>query len=913
MLFFFTSILSIILISAFAIYNHFVEFENASKKAKENLIIQERHKIKQDTYTLYNAIERHYQTKSIEFKNDIKNKTYEAARAINLINVHDIDHKDTIARIEDILEVLKEKGKYSIYDYNGDNILKSFDFKRSDINSFVYSKHEDIYTTTLENGKTTVLSYAVNLDSLSAVLVYSSDIENLMSSFISNIESIVNSMVLDKTKYYYIFDKNKKRMLFSDREVFKLKNGMEKLKNIYAQDILEIVDINPKEGYLEKKILINNESRYDVITFVKYYNELDWVIGSGFYADEFEKLSKKLENDLFGEFVETILKGIIYILFVIIICFTIGFYYKTNFDYISNKYINAFSKAYSDNETIDIESIDFNELKEFASNINEAINSNTIKKRMDDENLLFLNQYKKAVDISSIVSKTNKDGVITFVNDAFCDISGFSREEIIGNTHHIVRHPEMNKHVYKDVWDTLKTNNPWQGIFKNLNKFSQTYYLEVIIIPILNAKDEIEEYLGIGHDITNLVEQSKKIEANLQDSLTKLPSRNALIEEINRHPKKAIIAMFDLLNFKHINEYHGFDVGDEIIIEISHTVERLISSRNLTLYKLASDNFAIFASADYWSSENLYNVCNDIIKYFEQHPINIKGNKFDINLIFGISDQPNYFITAEMAKDYAKTSGSHIVVFSDKKDILIKNVHITQSIRNAIENNRIIVYTQAIVDNKTKEPMKYECLMRIADEEDRIIPPIVFLDAAKRSKLYPKLTQIMISKAFKFFAKNNQKFSINLAIEDILSKETTDFLKESLEVYESIAQRLTIEIVEDEGIQNYEEVRTFIDNMKRLGCTIAIDDFGTGYSNFEYLVNLKADVLKIDGSLIKSISNDKEMLEIVKLIVHFAKKLNMRTIAEYVSSKEIADIVDELGIDSSQGFLYDTPKPIDLQ
>ena len=194
--------------------------------------------------------------------------------------------------------------------------------------------------------------------------------------------------------------------------------------------------------------------------------------------------------------------------------------------------------------------------------------------------------------------------------------------------------------------------------------------------------------------------------------------------------------------------------------------------------------------------------------------------------------------------------------------------------------------------------------MRMIDEEGRIISPFVFLEISKSAKLYPKLTKIMIEKTFKYFSKNNDKFSLNFAIEDILSPEIMGFLKENLMRYKSIAHRLTLEIVEDESIENFDEIMAFIGQMREIGVSIAIDDFGSGYSNF-------ADTIKIDGSLIKNIDKNPELFDMVKLIVEFTTKTNLGTIAEFVASKEIAEIVDSLGIHSSQGFYYDEPKSLE--
>lgn len=136
-------------------------------------------------------------------------------------------------------------------------------------------------------------------------------------------------------------------------------------------------------------------------------------------------------------------------------------------------------------------------------------------------------------------------------------------------------------------------------------------------------------------------------------------------------------------------------------------------------------------------------------------------------------------------------------------------------------------------------------------------------------------------------------------------------MRRKFKEYEGIASRLTLEIVEDEGIQNFKEVVEFIDEMHSYGCSIAVDDFGTGYSNFEYLMRLKADFVKIDGSMIKNIDQSEDSRRVVGLMVSFAKQLNIKTIAEFVHSEQVSDIVASMGIDELQGYYYDEPKSLE--
>lgn len=508
-----------------------------------------------------------------------------------------------------------------------------------------------------------------------------------------------------------------------------------------------------------------------------------------------------------------------------------------------------------------------------------------------------------------MVTKTDPNGIITFANDEFCQISKYTKSELIGRSHNIIRHPDVSAGFFEDMWSKITQKHVWKGITKNLDKMGKSFYVKAIIIPILNADGEIREYIAIRQDITDLIEQERRIQSHLQDPLTGLPNRQALMDDMHKSGS-CTIASFDIARFKEINEYYGFDVGDAVIVEVGKRIERELIDTGLSLYRLNSDQFAILARDRHYTTKQLHEVCVKLIRYFSDNAVVIDGNKFNISLVFGISAEPSYFITSEMAKDYAKLSKVNSVIFDDKKDLLLGNIKTTHALKSAIEEDRIVVYRQAIVDSKTKLPVKYECLMRMIDEEGGVVSPYHFIDIAKRSSQYHKLTEITIEKAFKFFHKRSDEFSINLSIDDILSPRIRDFLRAKLTQYTGIGERLTLEIVEDEGIQNFKEVSEFIDEMHGFGCSIAVDDFGTGYSNFEYLMRLKADFVKIDGSMIKNIDVSENNRRVVELVVGFAKQLNIKTIAEFVHSQKVSEVVDEIGIDESQGYYYDEPKPL---
>ncbi|MCF6173838.1 MAG: EAL domain-containing protein, partial [Campylobacteraceae bacterium] len=166
----------------------------------------------------------------------------------------------------------------------------------------------------------------------------------------------------------------------------------------------------------------------------------------------------------------------------------------------------------------------------------------------------------------------------------------------------------------------------------------------------------------------------------------------------------------------------------------------------------------------------------------------------------------------------------------------------------------------------------------------------------------------IIRKAFETFKLTSNEFSFNLSFLDISNKTTNKFIFDILNEYD-IGSWVVFEILESEGIYNYDMVLKFVETVKSFGAKIAIDDFGSGYSNFERILKLQPDYIKIDGSLIKNIDKNDDMKILTQTIVDFANKLDIKTIAEFVHSKEVLDTITKIGVDFAQGYYINKPLP----
>ncbi|MGJ0493386.1 bifunctional diguanylate cyclase/phosphodiesterase [Aliarcobacter cryaerophilus] len=529
----------------------------------------------------------------------------------------------------------------------------------------------------------------------------------------------------------------------------------------------------------------------------------------------------------------------------------------------------------------------------------------------------FLLEYKKAIDESSIVSKTDKNGLITFVNKKFCEISGYEEDELIGKSHNIVRHPSMTKEFFNNLWKTITNKEIFKGVIVNKKKNGLVYYVDTTIIPILDENKNIEEFIAIRHDITKVYEQKKLIEEQFIDELTLLPNRQKLLKDL-KDSKIQKIAMININSFRDINNFYGFEAGDLVLKKFSQILlDKISTNINLDLYRVANDVFAI-CTKNKDNLEEIRDICTNIIEYFSLHPILINNNSFYLSISIGVARnckdsavQNNLLSKAEYALRMAKKRDISILFLDENIELynkLKENKKLIEELKNALISNNLLIYGQKLINNISKKE-KYEILMRVKLEDGSILTPYSFLKEAKKAKLYLGMTRMLVKKACEYFKGKDIDFNLNLTLEDIKDQYTMDFIVNAMEKTNT-AKQITFEIVESEGIESFTEVSNFIKKAKKLGCKIAIDDFGTGYSNFEYIIKLDVDYIKIDGSLIKNINTDNNLYLTVQTIVGFAKALKIKTVAEFVHNEEVLNCVKNLDIDYSQGFFIDEPKEL---
>lgn len=507
--------------------------------------------------------------------------------------------------------------------------------------------------------------------------------------------------------------------------------------------------------------------------------------------------------------------------------------------------------------------------------------------------------YQVFLNVKDAVAILDSEGRYIEQNKSHQELIGYSIEELKGKTPAI----HLSEEEFEKILKTIEEKGSFFGEVKSKAIDGKVKNIELFAFPIKDENGKVLYYVRIKRDIT------KEKEIYLTDKLTGLHNRLKLIEDL-KNKKNVKLILINIDSFKEINNVYGYEIGDKVLKTLAERLKSFVSNHNLWVYKLSGDEFAILVDRHF--PQNAFKMfINGLIYYVESNPIKINDYLIKIDITLGIADGTeenlkNLLEKADMALKYAKQQKKHYMFYRKDLDIQKKyqeNRYWLNVLKNAIKQDNLIAYYQGIFNNKTNKIEKYESLIRLK-LENKIISPFFFLEVAKKSKLYPEITKKIFSEAVEY-AKDHE-ISINLSVMDILNEHTVSYILNTLK---NNNLKITFEILESEGIENYAEVCQFIKNVKEYGCKIAIDDFGSGYSNFAHILNLDVDYLKIDASLIKNLDTNKNSQIVVETIVGFAKKLGIKTVAEFVHSKEVFDKVVEMGIDYSQGYYISEPKP----
>lgn len=416
-------------------------------------------------------------------------------------------------------------------------------------------------------------------------------------------------------------------------------------------------------------------------------------------------------------------------------------------------------------------------------------------------------------------------------------------------------------------------------------------------------KSDIKE-LNVLH--TNLEKAHYKLINQLYfDATTSLSNQKKLLLDIKENESLILVK---INNLKDINSSYGTEIGEAVLKDFVFKLQGMYKNY-FEIYRVDSDIFALLG-VNKKELSNYYNEVQDII---------IVKDNISIVLNFSLAmaepsktSELTLFTRAEIALDEAeKQEHLKYVVFDENKHLkdYQNNVKWAQKLQEAFDEERLVAYFQPIYNIKENCVYKFESLVRMI-ESDKVISPSFFLGAAARMGKLSNITRIMLKQVFETSVNFPQiEFSINVSFEDFEQADLLPEIKNLMKRYKVNASNIIFELLETGTLGDEEKIIETIQELKSLGCKIAIDDFGTGNSNFAHLMLLNVDYIKIDGQFIKNIDEDQQSLNITTTVKAFADMTRSQTIAEFVTNKEIFDVVKELGIDFAQGNFISEPKP----
>ncbi|MGE7924629.1 putative bifunctional diguanylate cyclase/phosphodiesterase [Viridibacillus arvi] len=532
-----------------------------------------------------------------------------------------------------------------------------------------------------------------------------------------------------------------------------------------------------------------------------------------------------------------------------------------------------------------------------------------------------------ALDQSIIVAITDNRGIITFVNNHFCTISKYSKDELIGQDHRLLNSGHHPKAFFKELWRTIGSGKIWRGDICNRAKDGSLYWVQTTIIPFLNDKGKLYQYVSIRTDVTEQKNIKKLKFFAYHDELTGLYNRRKLnicladqFKNVHKEGFSLSLLMIDIDRFKSINDGLGHLTGDLFLIEVATRLKRLGIDEK-SLFRYSGDKFAIILK----NNEHAIWKAHQIMANFEDSFL-IEQFEFYSSISIGISsslagvDTPEDLIKcANMALLEAKKNrASNYIQYENTMNSTHNQLLLLETkLRHAIKQDEIQLYYQPKIDLKTNQLNGMEALIRWYDKDYGFISPAKFIPFAEECGLISTIGEWTLKRACKQM-KNwldeygfDIRISVNISPIHLKERNFVCNLRAVLQDTGLPAKNLELEITEMSLMHQTEELIETFNQIKALGVIIAIDDFGTGYSSLSYLKQFPIDVLKIDQSFIRGLKLGLSNVTMVTAIIKLAHALSMQVVAEGVETEDELYIVRENLCDFAQGYYFSKPLPTD--
>jgi diguanylate cyclase (GGDEF)-like protein/PAS domain S-box-containing protein len=549
----------------------------------------------------------------------------------------------------------------------------------------------------------------------------------------------------------------------------------------------------------------------------------------------------------------------------------------------------------------------------------------------EDELLGALANFKYALDEATIVMVTDSKGSITYVNSKLCEISKYSKEELLGRDHRFVHAGTQSMGFYQEMWSTMIAGEVWRGKVKNNVKDGGFYWVDTTIVPVKNELGSPIQYISICHDIT----QHKQAEEALRiseeryrflsycDALTGFCNRDFFKKELETSLQSCgkapmSIMVLDVDRFKFINDAMGQDFGDRVLKGIGILLAGKLNIDAL-ISRQSADKFVVMLPET--GTELACQIAQTILSALEE-PLIIADYEVYISLSIGISTSPAHghdseslIKSAELAMNRIKESGGNqfLLYNSDMAQKLLGALYTEYGLRKALEQGHFTVHYQPKVNVRTGELLGSEALVRWKHPERGLLSPAEFIPIAEQTGLIVPMGDWVLREAcrqhqaWRDEGYPPMRVSVNLSLRQFLQSDLVAKVERILGETGFNPRDLMLEITESTIMEHTDHVVATLKALKSLGIQLAMDDFGTGYSSLSRIKLFPLDMVKIDQSFIKNMLTDPYDDSIIEAIIKVAHSLNITVLAEGVEQAEQWTALKEKQCDEAQGYLFSKP------
>jgi PAS domain S-box-containing protein/diguanylate cyclase (GGDEF)-like protein len=526
-----------------------------------------------------------------------------------------------------------------------------------------------------------------------------------------------------------------------------------------------------------------------------------------------------------------------------------------------------------------------------------------------------------------IIFITEPDGTIVYVNPTFERITGYVKDEVIGQKPDILISTQTDQDVLRAMWETVSSGKTWHGEIKNKKKNEQIFWVDALITPIHDESNEIINYLAIHEDISKQMLSHEKAQyLESFDRVTGLFNRSSFMKTLTQKLVSSdtlILLLFQLSDFKLINDVYGVNFTDDYIRAVIQLVTKICQSYEEPQIMGRVSEATLGFVFDIENVQLLIDMIKEMI-----HQVSTYGfskNSVSSSLVIGIVNQQDTNNSSDdllrkafTALNIAKKRGRntwHVFQKADMNDNTVSFLFKQKElILPALKEDRFEPWFQPILDLKDNEIHHYEALARMRDLNSNIVLPGAFIPAAEQLGLIGDIDMVIAKKTILrqkelHHAGSHFSFSMNISGKNLGDAQILSFLQETIKRSSADPRGIIFEITETAAINDLKAATHFISVLKNMGCKFSLDDFGVGFTSFIYLRELNVDFIKIDGMFVRNLQNDREDQSIVKAIAMIAKEMNIRTIAEFVEHKKTLLMLKQFDIDYAQGYLIGKPSP----